>query len=220
VLPALRFLLFAAFTLAALARNAPALRRGLEVVTSPAYFSPSTPCLPCALLATAVAVGYCTWLAGATFQKWRMPLWAHLVPAAGLLATTWLGPLPMVPDRGAGGPADRAMEALRALARLPNPCATPAAELERKLESEAPPTGFRAFGRPIPFRVVVVPGAEEPVRALASGDGVGTVYLACPKGGTAYWLSVVVSEQLPRAVPALLRDGVGKVAVLAGEFKP
>lgn len=106
------------------------------------------------------------------------------------------------------------------LGGLPDPCAADPRLLEQRLAQEAPPTGFRRFGRTIPFRVVAVPGAETPVRELRPGDGVGTLYLACPKDRRGFWLSAVVSDKLPRAEPTLLRDGVGKAAVLAGESKP
>lgn len=224
MLNGLRFLVFSAFVLVALARNAPAMKRSVEMLTSASYFAPSVPCIACGVGALVLAAAYSVWLAGATFQRWRMPLWTHAVPAAGVLATMWLGPLMLVPDGGQGGPAERCMGAMQflveRLARQPDVCRVDVREVERQLAAEAPPTGFRSFGRVVPFRLVVLPQADAPVRELREGDGVGTIYLSCPREGRVFWLSAVASDRLPRATPTLLRDGVGKVAVLAGESKP
>lgn len=226
VSPALRvarFGVFAVFLLAALTGNARALTTGLAIAFSRSYFATSRPCVACALGLLAVLTGYAIWLGGGTVAAWRMPLWSHLVPAAAFLGTYLLGPLPMKIDP-TGTPADRAVAAMEKVAAklegTASPCGADAGALERQLEEAGPPTGYSSFGRAVAFRVVPVPDAAGPVLEPRAGDGPGTLYLACAKATRRFWLSAVVTDALPRGRPFLVRDGVGRVAVVAGAAAP
>lgn len=217
-----RFGVFGVFLLAALAGNAQPLGAGLALAFSRAYFATARPCVPCALALLALLTAYAVWLAGSIVAGWRMPLWSHLVPSAAFLLTYLVGPLPMKID-AAGVPAARAVAAMDALAARLEGTAACGADLEaqeRFLAESGPPTGYSSFGRALPFRIVAVPQASEPVREPRAGDGPGTLYLACAKGSRSFWLSAVVTDALPQGRPFLVRDGVGRVAVVPGVAAP
>ena len=223
MLRGLRFLVFATFLVLTIARNARALNAGLAIAFTPELFAPERPCAWCAVGLLALLASYAVWLAGATLAGWRMPLWPHLLPAGALVLTVLAGPIPLRADSG-GSPADRALAAMEALAarleRSADPCRADLKAEQRHLAQAAPPTGYSSFARPIPFRVVALADAVEPVRQLRQGDGAGTIYLACARGGRGFWLSAVVTDALPKSRPTLVRDGVGKVAVVTGEPAP
>ncbi|HEY3449153.1 MAG TPA: hypothetical protein VGK67_22540 [Myxococcales bacterium] len=223
MLRGLRFLVFSTFVVVALARNAAPLKRALGLATSTAYFAPHVPNVTAALAALAVVTAYAIWLAQATFAGRRMPLWPHAVPSLALILTQYLGPLPMSPV-GDGTASDRAVAAMSAVAaRLEGerePCRADLAAVERELVERAPPTGFHLLGFRIPFRVAPRPAATGPVLKVEGGQGVGTIYLACDPGGRRFWLSAVVTDALPHGEPTMLKDGVGKVAVVSAEGLP
>ncbi len=219
----LRFLLYAALLVAGVARHGPAIRAAVVLLLSPMRFSPAAPCLGCALALAALAVGYGVWLAGATLHRWKMPLWTHLFPLALIAATLRLGPLPIDEDAGGATPAaDRALTAMRLVrAAVERPgsggCANPR-EIERAVASshELLPTGYRAHGRAVPFQLEVAPSGVA-VREPAPGARPGSLYLACE--GSRFWISAAVIDGSAGKL-AMVRDGVGKVVMLAGEVSP
>lgn len=218
----LRFLLYGAFLWGALVPNAPAVEQALRVLCSRCYWAPAVPSLALALGLLAACLGYALWLSGATLAGWKMPLFAQTVPIALFTAALLGGPLQIPEDPAAGlAPADRAIAALQSLARLAErggqPCSLQPAQLDAALAASpsVPATGYRSFGRAVGFHVVRRDG-EGAVKQVQPGDDAGTIYLACDPRGRA-WLSAVVTETLPAGPPALVRDGVGKVAVLLGE---
>ncbi|MGC4116614.1 MAG: hypothetical protein QM765_18995 [Myxococcales bacterium] len=223
MLRGLRFLVFSTFLVAALARNSSPLQRALGLVTSTAYFAPHVPNVLAALVALALCTAYAVWLAQATIAGKRMPLWPHAVPSLALLLTYSLGPLPMQPV-GMGTPSERAVAAMEAVSvRLENepaPCKADLAAIETSLAQEVPPTGFHFLGYRIPFKLVARLEAGGPVQQVGDGDGIGTIYLACDGSGRRFWLTAVVADALPRGAPTMLRDGVGKAAVVSAEGKP
>ncbi len=216
----LRFILFAGLLVTTVARNAPALRRSIDLLLSPAVYSPGAPCLPVALGGLGVAAAYAVWLCGATFSRWRMPVAVHLAPLGALLLTAWRGPLPIASDAGAL-PAERALAAMEALSQRLE-------QVSRPCEGDAAPaclppgdsssTGFFSHGRPLPFRVVVDSSSSGPVREARPGDAPGTLYLACDGAG-AFWLTAVTLDRLPKGSPTMVKDGVGRVAVVRGEAR-
>ncbi len=222
-LRAARFGVFGVILVATLAGNAQALTSALALAFSRSYFATARPCVACALALLAVLTGYAVWLAGSTVAGWRMPLWSHLVPAAAFLLTYMVGPLTVRIDE-AGSPADRAVVAMQTLAaRLEGtaePCRSDLGAQERFLAESGPPTGYSSFGRAVAFRVVAVPEAAEPVRERRGDDGPGTLYLACARASRSFWLSAVVTDALPQGRPILVRDGVGRVAVVPGVAAP
>jgi hypothetical protein len=215
----MRFAVFAVFLASALAINARAIKAALGLVISPLVWAPAAPDVAPALICIALATAYAVWLSGATVARWRMPLWTHLVPAGGLVLTLALGPLPLRGEGDEGSPGDRAVEAMRRMVeRLETRRAAACAESLREMDELAlEGTGYRRFGRALRFHLVVAGEQDEPVRQVRPGDLPGTVYLACARGGRAFWLSAVVTDRLPRGEPAMAVDGVGKTAVLAGE---
>ena len=222
----LRFILYAVLLGAGLALNAPALNLSLRVLTSRCYYAPTVPCLPCALGLLAVALGYAMWLAGATIASWRMPVWSHLAPIGLLLGTIFGGPLDRSPDPFAGqAPPERLMRAMAALkARAGtlsgDPCVFDVQQLRGALEDPAvPPSGWRNLGAPLSYELKLVPQGE-PVKSPLAGDRPGTLYLACAGKARRYWISAVASDAIPRGEPTMVRDGLGRPAVLTGEAAP
>ena len=219
----MRFAVFALFLGSALAINARALRAALGLVFTPLCWAPAAPAVLPALALLGLAATYAVWLAGATVARWRMPTWTHAFPAAALILTLSLGPMPMSKEAFDGGPADRAVEAMRRLAqrleaRHGAPCEASPAELDRLLDEASPPgTGFRRFGRALGYKVEALGERDEPQRQTRAGDLPGTLYLACARSGRAFWLSAVVTDRIPRGEPAMALDGVGKAAVIEGE---
>lgn len=219
MLRGLRFLVFGGFLVAVLACNAPPIRRGLQLLTSPLLFSDGTPSIAGTLALLALALVYSVWLSGATFSGWRMSLAAHLIPVGMLLMTLGLGPLPM--RKGGGGlPADRAIAAMQALSakleRIASPCRG-AGAAEAAWKSSVGPTGLFSFARPLEYQLVVLPERQAPIAEVRGDDPPGSVYLSCEKAGRIFWLTAVTLDRLPRGRPTMLRDGVGRVAIVRGE---
>ncbi|MGC4120988.1 MAG: hypothetical protein QM765_41710 [Myxococcales bacterium] len=224
--PAKRWLLFffyAAIVCAGLGANAAGIRLALRILGSPAFWAPKAPCLSCAVAVLAVGSAYALWLSGTTLAGWRMPRAVHLVPVLLLAATIFGGPLQRAPDLAQPPlPPERtmeAMDALRSLVAASRTCAAPASKLEEALSAHAQPSGFRRFGFPSPWRVVVVeqPG---PVKEVRAGDAPGTLLLSCEPGTRRFWISGVTSDALPIGAATMVRDGVGRAAVLAAEVSP
>ena len=218
----LRFALYATLVGAVLARNADSILQTLKLATSPLYWATWSPCLPCALAMVGVCCGYLLWLSGATLAEWRMPLVVHLIPIGLITHSLLAGPLARRSDGYSGqGPADRAVAAMRALGseierRGAAPCRTPALEYEQALADNralAPP-GYRSFGRPLRFRVVATEGSEP--RRMPGNPA--ELHLVC--SGNRYWISAVTTDRVPIGLPAMVRDGVGRIAVVTGELAP
>lgn len=218
----LRFGFYAALAAAILARNADPILQALRLVASPLYWATWTPCLPCALGLLALCSAYLAWLTGATVAGWRMPLVVHLVPIALLVYTVLSGPLARRSDGFATqGPADRAVAAMRALdtylaSQAKPPCSIPGQQYEAALagrEGLAPP-GYRSFGRPVRFQVVVEEGSQP--RRIPGRPA--ELYLVC--SSERYWISAVTTDSVPLGRPAMVRDGVGRVAVVTGRIPP
>lgn len=224
--PAKRWLLFcfyAAILCAGLGANAGGIRLALRILGSRAFWAPQAPCVSCAVAVLAVASAYALWLSGATLAGWRMPRAVHLVPVLLLAATMIGGRLQAVPDLAQPPlPPERSMEAmglLRSLVAASRACAAPAAKLEEALAARAQPSGFRRFGRLSPWRVEVVEQAG-PVKEVREGDVPGTLLLSCEPGTRRFWVSAVSADALPTGAPTMVRDGVGRAAVLTGEVNP
>jgi len=222
----LRFILYAVLLGAGVALNAPALNLSLRVLTSRSYWAPAVPCLSCSLGVLAVALGYALWLAGATLASWRMPIWSHLAPLGLLMGTIFGGPLDRAPDPFSGqGPSERLMRAMGALkARADtlsgDPCAFDVRQLQAALEGpDVPPSGWRSLGASRSWELRVVPQAS-PVKSPQPGDRPGTLYFACAGKARRYWISAVASDAIPRGEPTMVRDGIGRPAVLTGEVAP
>jgi hypothetical protein len=221
----LRFLLYSGFLWFSLIAHGAAIRQSLRLVSSHRYFAPEAACVPCALFILAFSLAFAVWLAGATIAGWRLPVPAYAAPIGLLIFTLLHGPLLPPRDRFADqGPAERARAAMKHLVQALSaqgepPCAASPESHERLLSrsAEVPMTGFRAFGRPVPFSVVVEPSSDGPVRERRPDDGVGVVYLACDPMGRRFWLSALVADAFPVGRPTLLRDGVGKVVYEEGE---
>ena len=220
---ALRFLFFAAIAYVGLAANAGGIRLALRILGSPAFWAPSAPCLACAVAVLAVASGYALWLSGATLAGWSMPRAIHLVPILLVAATLFGGRLQAVPNLEQPPlPPERAMEAmgrLRSAVASSGSCATPARELEQALAAQVQPSGFRRFGFLSPWRVETTEQAG-PVKEVRPGDAPGTLYLACAPGARRFWVSGVTTDALPTGAATMVRDGVGRAAVLSAEVSP
>jgi hypothetical protein len=156
-----------------------------------------------------------------------MPRLVHLIPLGSLILTLLAGPLRAgTPSFREMRAADRGVAAMQALASAlgeaaGSPCAPETLELhERALRenAEVPSPGYRAFGSPVPFRLMARPGSQGPVTEVGESDSPGTIFVACDGTGARFWLSAVITASLPMGEPALVRDGVGKIAVLAGEL--
>lgn len=219
----LRFFVFATFVVVVLAIHARALRLALTAVVSRAAFMPSVPSLPAALALLAAAAVYAVWLSGATVAHWPMPAGAHVVVAAALVASASLGPLELRGDGDSSGPADRAVTAMQALAarlekRGPSLCVAPPDGLAKWIEqARLPPTGYRSFGRTVPFRLISLGTRPEPQRTVRAGDDPGSLYLVCGPNGT-FWLSAVITQGAVCGTPTMALDGAGKAAIVAGEL--
>jgi hypothetical protein len=217
----LRFLVYAVFLVVGVALNAPAIQLVLRSVASGCYWAPVLPSIVGVAGVLLGSTAYSLWLSMATLMRAPMPLWTHVIPIVLMLGSLIHGPLALPHDRFYDqAPADRALAAGQALADHLHdgkvPCAD-AGEHERFLErsQELAPPGYRAHGFSRAFKVVVQEGGQ-PVRAPGSAEP-GSLLLVCEPGAKRFWISAVVSDAIPVGAPIMVRDGVGRPAVLTGE---
>ncbi len=219
-----RLVFYAGCVTAVVARNAAAIRDGARALVSPGAYLPSVPCIPCALMLALAMFGYTAWLWGATFAGWAMPAWTHVVPLVALVATLAAGPLqpgPVPPDVDVTRAPELTLFAAmtdvgQSLEKGRLPC-DDAAALTRVLADRARVglPGYRRFGRLSGYHVRIVKPADGPSPDLLRGDVPPTVIVACSADRRRFWLSGV-SLDVDTGTAQMLRDGVGRIAVVSG----
>ena len=219
-----RFVVYGCLTGAVIARNSPAIRDSARALLAQSVYLPAIPCIPCALTLGGLLLAYLTWLSGATFGDWSMPLALHLVPGAMLALTLVLGPLaPMAIPAGVDTTRSPDLVVHQAMLGLGQAveegrvrCADPSS-LQRVVEdpSRFPLPGYRHHGFLARYRVRVGSGEAGPIESADPGDAPPSLLVACTS--RSYWITAVTMD-LTSNRPAILLDGVGRVAQATGNL--
>jgi hypothetical protein len=218
---AARLLVYGACSAAVIDRNSPAILDSARALFSKGVYLPSLPCIPCALGLACVLIAYLTWLLGATFGRWPMPLWTHLVPIVALASLVLGGPLrpsavpsevdmTRAPDLTVFAALSRVRDAVEKEGIRCDDGDRLARVLEDRSQIRLP--GYRRFGRLTPYRVRVVRSVKGPVDAPAPDDIPPTIVAACESGGRFWFTAIALSGETGAA--ETLHDGTGKLVVM------
>lgn len=208
-----------------------------DILGSPRYFFEDGWFILRTSLFLTLLVAYLAWLMGGAAFGWKIPLPVHGVPIA-VLALSMAGNGMLVAGvgdvSGRGGarkvrtlPSDRTMAALAAVKARAEKGQDCGEILKMDFASglaDGGFTGYRSHGLPVDFHVDRRAGSA-PVQSIAPTDSLqahpepGTLYLVCDEGRGAFYLTAVVTDQIPTGKPTFLVDGVGNPVTLEGRAK-